>query len=102
MGWGALAAMEGIDQILPRVVRKMGVSRQVRQARVEAAFKQACGEYLRDHVRVVAVQGATLVVACAHPAIAHQLQMESVRMLEAVNAELDAPPLKRLRFVSEG
>ena len=93
--------MEGIDQILPRVVRKMGVSRQVRQARVEAAFKQACGEYLREHVRVVAVQGGTLVVACAHPAIAHQLQMESVRVLEAVNLELEAKPLTRLRFVTE-
>ncbi|MHB1499570.1 MAG: DUF721 domain-containing protein [Candidatus Dormibacteria bacterium] len=93
--------MEGIEQILPRVLRKMGVSRQVRQARVEAAFKEACGDYLREHVRVVAVQGGTLVVACAHPAIAHQLQMDSVRMLEAVNRELEAKPLTRMRFLSE-
>ncbi|HVD03263.1 MAG TPA: DUF721 domain-containing protein [Candidatus Dormibacteraeota bacterium] len=79
----------------------MGVSRQVRQSRVETAFREACGDYIRAHVRVAAVQGTTLVVACAHPAIAHQLQMESVRLLEVVNQELDAKPLTRIRFVSE-
>ena len=93
--------MEGIEQILPRVVRKMGGSQKVRQVRVEAAFKQVCGEYLREHARVSAIQGATLVIACAHPAISHQLQMESVRVLEAVNRDLEGRPLKRMRFVTE-
>jgi predicted nucleic acid-binding Zn ribbon protein len=93
--------MEGIEQILPRVVRKMGGSQQVRQVRVEAAFKQVCGEYLREHARVAAIQGGTLVVACAHPAISHQLQMESVRVLEAVNRDLQGRPIKRIRFITE-
>jgi hypothetical protein len=43
-----------------------------------------------------------LVVACAHPAIAHQLQIDSVKLLDGVNSTLDGPQLKRLRFVSEG
>jgi hypothetical protein len=65
------------------------------------AFKAACGDYLRAHVRVVAVDGTTLVVACAHPAIAHQLQIDSVKLLEGVNSTLEEPRLKRLRFISE-
>ena len=93
--------MERIEEILPRVLRRLGGTRQVRQARVEEAFRTACGDYLRAHIRVVSVEGTTLVVACAHPAIAHQLQMDSVRLLEQVNANLQAPQLKRLRFVSE-
>jgi predicted nucleic acid-binding Zn ribbon protein len=94
--------VEGIGEILPRVVRRMGVQRQVRLARAQAAFSESCGEYLRDHVRVVAVEGSVLVVACAHPAIAHQMQMESVALLEAVNRAAGAPQLRRMRFVSEG
>jgi hypothetical protein len=94
--------LEGIAEILPRVLRRLGGTKQVRQARVEVAFKAACGEYLRAHVRVVGVEGTTLVVACAHPAIAHQLQIDSVKLLDGVNSTLDGPQLKRLRFVSEG
>ncbi len=94
--------MEGIGEILPRVLRRMGVQRQVRLARAQAAFSEACGEYLRAHVRVVAVEGSALVVACAHPAIAHQLQMEAVPLLEAVNRAAGPPPLRRMRFVTEG
>ena len=93
--------MEGIGEILPRVLRRLGGTKQVRQARVEVAFKAACGDYLRAHVRVVAVDGTTLVVACAHPAIAHQLQIDSVKLLEGVNATLEGPRLKRLRFITE-
>ncbi|MHB1525866.1 MAG: DUF721 domain-containing protein [Candidatus Dormibacteria bacterium] len=93
--------MERIEAILPRVLRRLGATKQVRQARVESAFGAACGDYLRAHVRVVAVEGTTLVVACAHPAIAHQLQLDSVRLLDQVNLSLPEHPVKRLRFVSE-
>lgn len=93
--------MEGIGEILPRVVRRLGVQRQVRLARAQAAFSEACGGYLRSHVRVVAVEGSVLVVACAHPAIAHQLQLESVALLEAVNRAVGGPAIRRMRFVSE-
>jgi len=96
-----LSGMERIEEILPRVLRRLGGTRQVRQARVEEALGRACGDYLRAHIRVVSVEGTTLVVACAHPAIAHQLQLDSVRVLEQVNANLPGPQLKRLRFVNE-
>lgn len=93
--------MEGIETILPRALRGLGGTAPVRQARAEAAFSRACGEFIRPHVRVLAVQGSVLVVACAHPALAHQLQIESSVILEAVNAELKDPPLTRMRFVPE-
>ncbi|HUY55670.1 MAG TPA: DUF721 domain-containing protein [Candidatus Nanopelagicaceae bacterium] len=93
--------MERIEEILPRVLRRLGGTRQVRQARVEEALGRVCGDYLRAHIRVVAVEGTTLVVACAHPAIAHQLQMDSARVLDQINTNLPDPQLKRLRFVTE-
>ncbi|MGH7691847.1 MAG: DUF721 domain-containing protein [Candidatus Dormibacteria bacterium] len=93
--------MEGIEAILPRVLRRLGGTRQVRQARAEVAFAGACGEYIRPHVRVVAVEGSVLVLACAHPAIAHQLQIESAAILEAISQEVGGRPLVRLRFVPE-
>jgi predicted nucleic acid-binding Zn ribbon protein len=93
--------MEGIDSILPRAVRRLGGTRPVRQARIEAAFSKVCGEFIRPHVRVCAVEGSALVLACAHPAIAHQLQIESAKILEAINSEVPGKPLTRLRFVPE-
>lgn len=93
--------MEGIGDILPRVVRRMGIRRQLRLVRADQALHQVCGDYLRPHVRVMAVEGTTLVVACAHPAIAHQLQMDSVRLLDAVNLTVGEPRMRRVRFVTE-
>lgn len=93
--------MEGIQAILPRVLRRMGGTSQVRQARVEAAFGRVCGAYIRPHVRVYAVERSILVLACAHPAIAHQLQIEAATILEAINGEVGGRPLTRLRFVPE-
>jgi predicted nucleic acid-binding Zn ribbon protein len=93
--------LEGIDSILPRALRRLGGTKQVRQARIEAAFSRVCGEFIRPHVRVRAVEGSALVLACAHPAIAHQLQIESATILESINAEVAGKPLTRLRFVPE-
>jgi predicted nucleic acid-binding Zn ribbon protein len=93
--------VEGIDAILPRVLRRLGATGQVRQVRVETAFAKICGEFVRPHVRVYSVERSVLVLACAHPAIAHQLQIESATILEAINAEVGGRPLTRLRFVPE-
>ena len=93
--------MEGIENILPRVLRRMGATKQVRQAVVEEAFGSACGAYLRPYVRVASVEGSTMVLACAHPAIAHQLQMEVPQLLAAVNAAGAGKPIARIRFVAE-
>lgn len=93
--------MEGIEAILPRVLRRLGGTSQVRQARVETAFARVCGAYIRPHVRVYAVDRSVLVLACAHPAIAQQLQIESATILDAINAEVGGRALTRLRFVPE-
>lgn len=93
--------MEGIEEILPRVLRRLGGTGQVRQVRVEAAFAKVCGDYIQPHVRVYAVERSVLVLACAHPAIAHQLQIDSATILDAINAEVGGRALTRLRFVPE-
>lgn len=93
--------MEGIEAILPRVLRRMGATGKVRQVRIEAAFAKVCGDYIRPHVRVCSVERSVLVLACAHPAIAHQLQIESAAILDGINAEVGGTALTRLRFVAE-
>ncbi|MGH7641315.1 MAG: DUF721 domain-containing protein [Candidatus Dormibacteria bacterium] len=93
--------MEGISEILPRALRRLGGTKQVRQAQVQSAFAAACGEYIRPHARVIAVEGSAIVVACAHPAIAHQLQIESAAILESVNHRVGGRALRRLRFLAE-
>ncbi len=79
----------------------MGATKPVRRVRAEEVLRSVCGPYLSPHVRVMALDGKAMVVACAHPAIAHQLQLESVRILDAVNQELGQPRVSRLRFHCE-
>ncbi len=93
--------MEGIDSVLPRVLRRMGVAGHVREAQACRAFEDVCGEFLRPHVRALRLEGGVLVVACAHPAVAHQLQLEVQPVLDAVNLVIGPPPIRRLRFVGD-
>ncbi|HUY60283.1 MAG TPA: DUF721 domain-containing protein [Candidatus Dormibacteraeota bacterium] len=93
--------MEGIDTVLPRVLRRMGVAGHVREAQACSAFAEACGEFLRPHVRALRLEGGALVVACSHPAVAHQLQLEVQPVLDAVNRAIGPPPVRRLRFVGD-
>ncbi|HUY96209.1 MAG TPA: DUF721 domain-containing protein [Verrucomicrobiae bacterium] len=86
---------------LPGVLRRMGIARHVEEARACLAFEEQCGAYLRRFVRALRLDGSALVVACGHPAVAHQLQLESVRLLAAVNQVFDRPRVARIHFVGD-
>ncbi|HVA22253.1 MAG TPA: DUF721 domain-containing protein [Candidatus Micrarchaeia archaeon] len=86
---------------LPQVLRRMGIARHVEEARACLAFEDQCGPYLRRYVRALRLEGRALVVTCGHPAVAHQLQLEAGRLLDAVNATLERPRVERLRFVAD-
>ncbi len=79
----------------------MGIARPVEEARALLAFEDQCGPYIRRFVRPLRLEGSSLVVTCGHPAVAHQLQMESPRLLATVNAVLERPRIARLRFVAD-
>ncbi len=90
-----------VSAVLPQVLRRMGIVRHVEEARACLVFEEQCGAYLRRYVRALRLEGPALVVACGHPAVAHQLQAESGRLLAAVNLDLGRPRVERLRFVAD-
>ena len=85
----------------PALVR-MGVQGKVHLEQVKSAFHEVVGDALEAVCEVVKLEGAVVVVATRHSAVAHQLQMEMPEIVERMNALLGGGShLTKLRFVPQ-
>ena len=87
------------DQLFEVALRRLGVRRQVREAQVRDAFAEVVGPAVAPLCRAVSMERGVLCVATAHSALAHQLQLDSLRVVAALNARIGADAVRRLRFV---
>lgn len=94
--------MERLSLLLDPALRRMGVRGRVRLLQLDLTLTELLGARLAPLCRVVELTGHTLVIATAHTALAHQLQLDSPRLLDALNARLGEERLQRLRFVPMG
>lgn len=60
----------------------------------------AHGPYIVERTRVVSLKGGVLTVSCSESVVAHALELESERVLERLNAQLEANPIRRLKCVT--
>ena len=75
-----------------------GVRRSVRDERVREAFADVVGAQLAPLCEAVTLERGTLLVATAHSALAHQLQLDSAQVVAALNERLGEGTVRRLRF----
>lgn len=75
-----------------------GVRRNVREERVREAFAEVIGAQLAPLCEAVKLERGTLLVATAHSALAHQLQLDSQQVVAALNERLGEGTVSRLRF----
>jgi predicted nucleic acid-binding Zn ribbon protein len=75
-----------------------GVRRGVREERLREAFAEVVGEQLSSMCEAVSLERGTLLIATAHSALAHQLQLDSVPLIASLNERLGATVVRRLRF----
>lgn len=87
-----------VGDVLWPALRRMGISREVRDLQLQAAVARVVGPALAHLCRPVGLDRGTLTVATAHGALAHQLQLDSPRVITALNRELGADIVRRLRF----
>ncbi|HZB97843.1 MAG TPA: DUF721 domain-containing protein [Candidatus Sulfotelmatobacter sp.] len=90
--------MDRLDNLLQPTLRRMGVERSVRLARLDHALGEILGEPLAPLCSVIKLKGGTAHIATSHPVLAHQLHLETSRLMEALNERLGEPVVERLRF----
>jgi predicted nucleic acid-binding Zn ribbon protein len=60
----------------------------------------AHGAYIVERTRVVSLKAGVLTVSCSESVVADTLELESERVLERLNRQLEGEPIRRLRCVT--
>ena len=89
---------ERISEILDGSLRALGVRGRVREEQLRAALAGVVGPALAPLCRALSLERGTLLIATTSGALAHQLQMESPRIIDALNVAVGTTVVRRLRF----
>lgn len=89
---------ERIGDILDPALRALGVRSRVREERLRLILADIVGPALAPMCRADRLERGVLVIATANTALAHQLQLESPRLIDACNQALGVVAVRRLRF----
>jgi predicted nucleic acid-binding Zn ribbon protein len=68
--------------------------------RVWAEVVGAHGPYIVERTSVVSLRAGVLTVSCSESVVADTLQLESERVLERLNSQLEGDPITRLKCVT--
>ena len=89
---------ERLGDILDPALRTLGVRSRVREERLRLVLGDVVGPALASMCRAERLERGVLLIATANTALAHQLQLESPRLIDAFNAAVGTVVVKRLRF----
>ncbi|HEX3607523.1 MAG TPA: DUF721 domain-containing protein [Candidatus Dormibacteraeota bacterium] len=91
-----------IDAVVWPALRRMGISRKVREAQLDELLAQAVGPGVAALCRPAGLDRGVLTIATAHGALAHQLQLDAPRLIATLNAQLGSEVVRKLRFRALG
>jgi hypothetical protein len=87
-----------LGDILPRVLARQPDAGRLLEVRLQIAFRAVLGEQLSAQCEEVTVQGSTVWITTANPALAHQLRLDQELLLQRLNEESGLPRrVSRLR-----
>lgn len=95
-----MADEQRISEVFEPALRRMGIRRAVREVQIQEAFAEVVGAAVSPLCRAVSLERGVLLVATAHTALAHQLQLEAPRIVHALNGRVGEGTVKRLRFTA--
>ena len=87
-----------VGDLLDASLRGLGVRGRVREEQLRSALADVVGPALSPLCRAERLERGTLSVATTSTALAHQLQMESPRIIGALNESIGTVAVRRLRF----
>lgn len=73
--------MDKLGNLLPRVLSRQPGARQLREIRIQEAFRRLLGPDLAPSLDSLKVRGGTLTISTPNPALAHQLRLDSEQIL---------------------
>ncbi|MBO0703592.1 MAG: DUF721 domain-containing protein [Candidatus Dormibacteraeota bacterium] len=82
---------EGLGDILPRVLARQPDAARLMEVRIQIAFRAVLGEELSAQCEEVTVQGSTVWVTTANPALAHQLRLDQETFVRRLNEQSGLP-----------
>ena len=72
----------------------------MREEQLREALTELVGPNLAPMCRAERLERGALLIATTNTALAHQLQMDSTSLIEALNTRLGAQTVRRLRFTA--
>lgn len=87
-----------LADLLDPALRGLGVRSRVREERLRSLLAAAVGPALSPMCRAVRLERGDLLIATTNTALAHQLQLESPRLIATLNEALGVTAVRRLRF----
>jgi hypothetical protein len=90
---------ERIGDLIDPALRGLGVRGQVREEQLRAVFADIVGPAVSTMCVAQRLERGALVVATTNTALSHQLQLDSQRVIQALNLRLGADVVRRLRFI---
>jgi hypothetical protein len=79
--------VDKLGNLLARVVSRQPGLAQLAEHRLRIAFRQVVGESLAAGCESIEVRGTTLSITTSNPALAHQLRLDSERLMQRLNEE---------------
>ena len=90
---------ERLSDLIDPALRGLGVRGQVREERLRLALADVVGAGLWHHSAVRSGSTAECsLIATANSALAHQLQMDAPRVIDALNRRVGQDLVRRIRF----
>ena len=89
-----------VGDLLDPALHRMGVRTRVREEQLRTLLAELVGPALAPMCRAVSLERGALLIATSNSALAHQLQLESLKLIAALNAALGANAVRRLRFTA--
>lgn len=87
-----------LSDLIDPALRGLGVRVQVREERLRLALADVVGAGLASLCRAEQLDRGVLVIATANSALAHQLQMDAPRVIDALNQRVGQDLVRRIRF----
>jgi predicted nucleic acid-binding Zn ribbon protein len=93
-----------MKHILPKVIKRAGISQQMESVNVLDAYSKVVSrllpEELASKVRPLYVSGGTLTVASLSAVAVQELRVREAEILLEINSNSDQPAVKRLKYLS--
>lgn len=92
--------MEKLGDLIDPALRRLGVHTRVREIQLRDVFDEVVGPALAGTCQAVRLDRGVLLIAVANTALGHQLHLDQIRLIGALNDRLGATAVRRLRFTT--